>query len=66
MEEKQKKEIEQLFFEWFNKFHSDNLKFDPRIIEVTETDVIFGMKKHMGRLVVSIEKIINEMKTKAE
>ncbi len=60
------KEMENKFFEWFEKFHSDNLEFEPKIIEITETNVIYGMKKHMGRLVVSIEKIKMELELKKE
>ena len=62
MEERE--QIEFLFFEWFKIFHSEKLKFEPRIIEITEVNIRFGMKKHMGILNVSIEKIKTEMKCK--
>ena len=37
----------------------DIKKFKPNIIEVTKEALIFGMKKHYGRLTVPIEKAFN-------
>jgi translation elongation factor EF-1beta len=31
----------------------EKLKFNPTIIEVKDDEIIFGMEKHMGRLVLS-------------
>ena len=39
--------------QWMESVHKDKLKRNPKIIEVRETDIVFGMKKHNGRLVIS-------------
>jgi hypothetical protein len=39
--------------QWIESVHKDKLKRNPKIVEVRETDIVFGMKKHYGRLVIS-------------
>jgi hypothetical protein len=39
--------------EYITNTQPEKLKFNPTIIEVRNNDIIFGMEKHMGRLVLS-------------
>jgi hypothetical protein len=55
-------ELKLKFEKWMTLFHSDKLIFNPKFIETKDGKIIFGMKKHMGRLVVSIDKINSDLK----
>jgi len=36
--------------------HPEKLKFNPKVIEITETHIIFGLSKHMGRIHLELGK----------
>ena len=46
------------FHKWMKLYHPDKIQFNPTVIEIKEGKIIFGMYKHMGRLSISIEKIL--------
>lgn len=37
----------------------EKLKFNPTIIEVKDDEIIFGMERHMGRLILSKKELTN-------
>jgi hypothetical protein len=39
--------------DYITKTQPEKLKFNPSIIEITDNHIIFGMEKHMGRLILS-------------
>lgn len=45
---------------WMKSEHEDKLHLNPKIIEVRETDIIFGMEKHYGRLVLSKKTLLKD------
>lgn len=61
MEKVDSKEIENKFYQWIDVVYPELIKFDPKFTELQNEKVIFGMTKHMGRLVASAEKIISEL-----
>ncbi len=61
MEELQKTQIEKKFYDWIKLMRPEKMKFNPTFIEIKNGNVIFGMMKYMGRLVVSIETINSEL-----
>lgn len=48
--------------EWMNIKHPDKLKNNPKVIEVSESEIIFGMSHHHGRLHLNKETILNDLK----
>ncbi len=46
---------------WILLKYPDNIRFDPRVENVTEKDIYFEMKKHYGRLVISKTKLIKDL-----
>jgi hypothetical protein len=46
--------------EYITKTQPEKLKFNPKIIEVKENEIVFGMNNHMGRLIVS-KKLLNNI-----
>lgn len=47
--------------DYINQNHPDKLKYNPRLLEVTKDHISFGMKKHMGILILSKKKIIETL-----
>jgi len=45
--------------EYITKTQPEKLKFNPTIIEVKDDEIIFGMEKHMGRLILSKKQLKN-------
>jgi len=41
--------------------HPDKVKFNPKFIHFNNGKVLFGMEKHMGRLVVPITTIHHDL-----
>jgi hypothetical protein len=50
------------FQKWIKLFHPDKIQFNPTVIEIKEGSIIFGMYKHMGRLFISTERILFDLK----
>jgi len=46
---------------YLSQKHPDKLKYNPRLIKVTKDHIRFGMKKHMGILILSKKKIIETL-----
>lgn len=44
--------------QWMKSEHEDKLHLNPKIIEVRETDILFGMEKYYGNLVISKETLL--------
>lgn len=64
MEEQKTNEIELKFYEWIKLTQPEKIKFNPTFIEFNDNCVVYGMTKHMGRLRISIDKIIEELDNK--
>lgn len=47
---------------WLKLKHPEKLSFDPKILNITGTHIEFGMKKHFGILLISKERILNDLK----
>jgi len=47
--------------EWIKIKYPDKLKNNPKIIDVTETEIVFGMKHHYGHLHLSKETILKDL-----
>ena len=43
---------------WMESVHKDKLEWNPKIVEVKETDIIFGIEKQYGRLTISKETLL--------
>ena len=43
--------------EFIKEKNPDKLKFNPTVIKIQNDQLIFGMKKHYGRLVMSLKTI---------
>jgi hypothetical protein len=41
--------------------HPDKLHYNPKLLKVTKDNISFGMKKHMGVLILSKKKIIESL-----
>ncbi len=52
-----KKMWQSKLIEYITKTQPEKLKFNPTIIEVKDNQIIFGMEKHMGRFVLSKNKM---------
>ena len=50
------------FMKWMETKHPDKLKYNPKLINITDTEIVFGMSKHYGRLHVDKETILNDLK----
>jgi hypothetical protein len=50
-----------IFNEYMRVRHPDMLKYNPRLDSLTKDKIRFGMKKHMGVLVASKKKVIEEL-----
>ena len=59
MESEEIKKYQRLLIIYFQKNHPEKLKFQPKVVEVREDYVAFGMIKHMGRLVLSKDILVN-------
>ena len=46
--------------QWMESVQKDKLKRNPKIIEVRETDIVFGMEKHCGKLVISKKTLLKD------
>lgn len=46
---------------WMSLKHPDKLKFNPKIIELNQDHLVFGMQKHMGRFLVSKRVILEDL-----
>jgi len=44
--------------EYITKTQPEKLKFNPKVIEVKDDVIIFGMERHMGRLTLSKKELI--------
>ena len=55
MEREEIKKYQRLLIRYFRNNFPEKLKYQPKVIEVTEDKVVFGMMKCMGRLQISIE-----------
>ena len=49
--------------EYLKANNPEKLKFNPRVIKIQNEELIFGMEKHYGRLVISL-KTIDDFYTK--
>ena len=49
--------------EYIKANNPEKLKFNPRVINIQNEELIFGMEKHYGRLVISL-KTIDDFYTK--
>lgn len=61
MDDAEKKEIEELFYRWFARFHRRHKDKKVRFREISEGHIIFGIERLMGRFSVSLEKIKSDM-----
>lgn len=52
------KKHHRLLILYFKENHPEKLKLQPKVIEVRKDEVVFGMMKCMGRLRISMEKLI--------
>jgi hypothetical protein len=43
---------------WIETEHPDKKEYNPKVIEVRENEIVFGMSKHFGRLIVSKETLL--------
>ena len=59
MNAKEIKKYQRLLIRYFQKNHPEKLAFQPKVIEVKEDEVVFGMLKCMGRLRISRENLIS-------
>ena len=46
--------------QWMESVHKDKLKWNPKVVEVRETDILFGMEKHQGIFVIPMGTISKE------
>lgn len=53
MENEEIRKYQRLLILYFRENHPEKLLFNPRVIEVTETHIKFGLLKHMGRMRIS-------------
>ena len=53
--------IASTFYRWIQLMHPDKVKFNPKFIHFNNGKVLFGMEKHMGRLVVPITTIHHDL-----
>ena len=51
-------ELQKMLIKYLTKTNPDKLDFNPRVIEIHEDRVVFGMRKHYGRLYMSIGKLL--------
>jgi len=42
-------------------YHPEKIKFNPKLISVDENELIYGMQKHYGRLVMKVKKFKKQM-----
>lgn len=47
---------------WMLMKHPDKLRYSPKIIRVTKTQLYFGMKKHYGVIILPKSTILNDLK----
>jgi len=52
MKNEEIKKYQRLLILYLREKHPEKLPFNPRVIEVTETHIKFGMLKHMGRFII--------------
>jgi hypothetical protein len=45
---------------WMESVRKDKLKWNPKVVEVRETDILFGMEKHQGIFVIPMGTISKE------
>jgi hypothetical protein len=48
-------------FDYLTQKHSDKIKYNPTLVEVTEDSLKFRMKKNLGILIISKKKIIETL-----
>ena len=53
--------IASTFYRWIQLMHPDKVKFNPKFIASNDEKVQFGMSKHMGRLVVPLTTIHQDL-----
>lgn len=46
--------------QWMESVHKDKLKWNPKIVEVRETDIVFDMEKHHGILIISKKTLLKD------
>ncbi|MFM7723177.1 MAG: hypothetical protein ACKO7O_00115 [Bacteroidota bacterium] len=54
-------EIASSFYRWIALMHPEKVKFNPKFIHFNNGKVLFGMEKHMGRFVVPITTIHQDL-----
>ena len=47
------RKYKKLLIKYFREKFPEKLKYQPKVIEVNRDNVVFGMTKHMGSLVLS-------------
>lgn len=55
---------QRLLIYYFQKNHSEKLKYRPKAIEVNQDNEVFGMTKHVGILTLKIEHLIISIEEK--
>jgi len=46
--------------QWMESVHKDKLKWNPKVVEVRETVILFGMEKHQSIFVIPMGTISKE------
>lgn len=58
MESEEIRKYQRLLITYFQKNHPEKLKYQPKVIEVNEDKVVFGLIKCIGRLQISKIKLV--------
>lgn len=48
MEKEETKKYQRLLIRYFKEQQPEKLKYQPKVIEVNQDQLVFGMTKHMG------------------
>lgn len=59
-----KDEVQKLLVQYIKNTQPDSLKFNPKIMEYSDTKIVFWLQKHYGRMSLSVDLLLKNINSK--